>query len=113
MALAALVFVGVAVGSIIAPQIMAQPLGLRLDNVNALNEARAIYVGLWLAHAVILVLACLRPQTRLLGDVGAILILGQTAGRIISVALDGMPGVDLLPIAIGEGVGGLAIALVR
>ena len=48
-----------------------------------LNEFRAVYVGMWLAMAAILVLAFRRVEEPLLGDVAALLILGQTLGRLI------------------------------
>ena len=62
LALTALVFLGVAVGSLVAPHEMAAGLGYRLDNVDALNEFRAVYVGMWLAMAALLALAFRRIE---------------------------------------------------
>ncbi len=110
----ALVFVAIAVRSLVAPHAAAAGLGYRLDSVNARSEFRAIYVGLWLAHAVLLVVAARRVDVALLGDLAALLILGQVAGRLVSVALDGsLPSGPLLPIAALEAVGGVVLLLVR
>ncbi len=47
------VFLAIAIGSLVAPETMAGPLGIQLNNITAYNEFRAIYVGLWLAHTFI------------------------------------------------------------
>lgn len=111
--LTALAFLAIAIGSLVAPQPMAEPLGYRLDTVNALNEFRAIYVGLWLAHALILAWAAWRIERLVLGDVGGILVLGQVVGRILSLLIDGAPGPELLGPALSETAGGLLILGLR
>jgi hypothetical protein len=108
---AAAVFVLVAAQSTIWPEQLF--LGERLDTVDARNEFRAIYLGLWLATAVLLWTAARRVEEPLLGDLGALLILGQVFGRLVSLALDGLPGPRTWSIGALELVGGLAIALVR
>lgn len=113
LGLAAAVFAGVALGSVVVPHKMAEGLGYRLDNVDALNEFRAVYVGLWLATAVLLVVALRRIREPLLGDLGALLILGQTVGRILSVLLDGPPTSRIWPMFLLEGLAGVALLLVR
>ena len=92
---------------------MAQGLGYSLLNVDALSEFRAIYVGLWLATAVLLVVAIRRVHVALLGDLCAILLLGQTGGRIISLLLDGIPSRNVWPIFLLEAVGGIALLVIR
>ena len=109
----ALVFTGVAVASALAPHKMAAGLGYTLDNVDALNEFRAIYVGLWLATAGLLIIALRRINEPLLGDLGAMLVLGQTSGRLLSLLLDGTPSVRIWPWFILEAIGGLALLIVR
>jgi hypothetical protein len=111
--LTALVFAGLAVASLAAPHTMARGIGYTLDNVDALSEFRAVYVGLWLATAALLIIAARRVEDALLGDLGAMLVLGQTLGRVISLALDGMPSARIWPIFILEAVGGLALLAVR
>jgi hypothetical protein len=107
-----LVFAGIAVASLVRPHFMAAGLGLRLDNVDALSEYRAIYVGLWLAHVMVLVVALRRLREPIFGDLVAVLILGQVVGRILSLAIDGMPA-KVLPTFAAEAASGLAILLVR
>src|SRR6478735_7830794 len=59
--------------------------------VDAANEHRAIYLGLWLAHALYFTVAARRVDQPILGDLGALLLLGQPAGRLVSLILDGLP----------------------
>lgn len=113
LALSALVFLGVAVGSLIAPHDMAQGLGYRLDDVDALSEFRAVYVGMWLAMAALLAFACRWVEEPLLGDVAALLILGQTLGRLASLVFDGMPSGRIWPMFALEGLGAIALLWVR
>jgi hypothetical protein len=113
LSLAALAFFAVALGSLIAPHKMAEPFGYELTSPNALNEYRAIYVGLFLAHAVVLLWAVRRIEHAALGDVAGLLILGQAVGRIVSIAVDGIPSSDMWGMLVGEGVGGALLLLVR
>jgi hypothetical protein len=41
------------------------------------------------------------------------LILGQTVGRMLSLVLDGMPSARVWPMFVLEGVGGVALLVVR
>jgi ABC-type thiamin/hydroxymethylpyrimidine transport system permease subunit len=113
LGIVALVFAGIAVGSLVAPHEMAAGLGYRLDNVDALSEYRAIYVGLWLAHAALFVVALRRVEQALIGDLGALLVLGQVAGRLLSLALDGAPSARIWPMFLLEALGGLVLLAVR
>jgi hypothetical protein len=114
LGLTGLVFAGIAVASLLAPDTMAAGLGYTLGNVDARSEYRAIYVGLWLAQTVVCVMAARHVHDARLGDVVGILVLGQAVGRLISVGLDGeLPGAKLMPTAIVELVGGIAILAVR
>jgi ABC-type thiamin/hydroxymethylpyrimidine transport system permease subunit len=113
LALVALVFAAIAIGSLVAPHEMAEGLGYTLANTDALNEFRAIYVGLWLATAAIFVLAARRVENALLGDVCALLLLGQVVGRVASLLIDGAPSQRIWPIFAVELIGGLALLAVR
>jgi hypothetical protein len=107
----AAVFVLIAAHANVRPQ--AAHLGRHLDDVDARNEFRAIYLGLWLATAVMLVIAARRVRDAILGDLGALLILGQVLGRLVSLILDGLPGPSIWAIGSLELVGGLVILAVR
>lgn len=110
---AAAVFFVIAVGALITPHQMAARLGYRLENVDALSEFRAVYVGVWLATSVLLVVAARHVEWTVLGDLGALLILGQTLGRLLSLLLDGVPTARIWPFFVLELAGGLAILALR
>jgi hypothetical protein len=111
LAVVGVVFTCIAVASLVVPHVMAEGLGYRLDNVDALSEFRAIYVGLWLAHAVIMFGAARRPDT-VLADVAGVLVAGQVVGRVFSLTLDGVPD-KLIPISMVEALGAALILGLR
>ncbi len=115
LAVTALIFLGIAAGSLVAPHRMARDLGYTLDNVDALNEFRAIYVGLWLAKAAFFVVAARRAaDLPLLGDLGGMLLLGQTVGRLSSLILDGLPARPMIwTVLLVEAAGGIVVLLLR
>jgi len=81
--------------------------------VDAANEQRAIYLGLWLAQAVYFAVAARRVGEPILGDLGALLLLGQPFGRLVSVMIDGLPSTSMWLWFTLEVVGGVAILVVR
>ena len=111
LGIAAVVFVLIATQAILRPDQLL--LGRHLDGIDSYNEFRAIYLGLWLATAVLLVIAAQRIREPVLGDLGALLILGQVFGRIVSLLADGVPGPRVWGIFMLELVGGAAILVVR
>lgn len=113
LAATGLVFAGIALASALAPHRMAEGLGYTLSNVDALSEFRAVYVGLWTATAVAFWIAARRVHEPLLGDLCALLVLGQVAGRLLSLALDGLPTPRMWPIAGLEAVGAAVLLGVR
>jgi hypothetical protein len=113
LGLSAVVFAGIAVASLVAPRMMAEGVGYSLASVDAFSEFRAVYVGLWLATAVLFVIALRRVELAILGDLCALLVLGQTLGRMASLVLDGVPSGRVWPMFVLEAVGGVALLLVR
>jgi uncharacterized protein DUF4345 len=111
LGIAAVVFVLIATQAILRPHQLL--LGRHLDSIDSYNEFRAIYLGLWLATAVLLVIAARRIHEPILGDLGALLILGQVFGRLVSLLVDGIPGPRIWSIFMLELAGGAAILLVR
>ncbi len=111
LGLTALVFAGIAVASLVMPREMAEGLGYSLNSVDALSEFRAVYVGLWLATAVLMVVALRRVREAILGDLCAILVLGQTVGRVVSLLLDKMPSGRVWPIVRRDRQGQREVAL--
>jgi hypothetical protein len=113
LGLTAAVFAGIAVASLVAPRTMAEGVGYSLASVDAFSEFRAVYVGLWLATAALFVIALRRVELAILGDLCALLVLGQTLGRMASLFLDGVPSGRVWPMFVLEAVGGVALLLVR
>ncbi len=113
LVITALVFAVIAVASLLHPHEMAAPLGYTLSSVDALNEYRAVYVGLWLATAVVFVIAARRIDIAVLGDCAGLLVFGQTAGRVISLVLDGAPSAHVWPMFALEAMGAVAVFVVR
>lgn len=111
--LAGLGFLAIAIGSTFAPDVMASQLGYLLNNVDARNEFRAVYVGVWTATSILFFTATWYNQIALIGDLGAILILGQVGGRLLSLLLDGIPSEKILPVFTVELISSLAILLIR
>ncbi len=97
LATVALAFGGIAVASLFAPDVMAQGLGYRLDNVDARSEFRAVYVGVWLATCAVFAGAARRPDDRARFAVCVLLLGGQVLGRTLSLVLDGAPTMKVLP----------------
>ena len=111
LVVAAVVFVLIAIQAILRPGQLL--LGRHLDSIDSYSEFRAIYLGLWLATAVLLVIAAQRIREPVLADLGALLILGQVFGRVVSLVADGVPGPRVWGIFVLELLGGAAILLVR
>jgi len=111
LATTALVFVLIAARAMTRPDLTQ--LGRHLDTVDQHSEFRAVYLGLWLATAVMLVIAAQRIRDPLPGDLGALLILGQVFGRLVSLVVDGLPGRATWSIFALELLGGVVILVVR
>ncbi|GMU42103.1 MAG: DUF4345 family protein [Xanthomonadales bacterium] len=111
--LTAAVFTLLALRSLVSPQAVAHELGYAITDRNGWSELYAIYVGLWLAHALLAGYAALHVDLAVLGDALAVLILGQPLGRLIAVPRSGWPGGPLLAFFVLEVVGGVLLLLVR
>jgi len=113
LGLTALVFVLIAIRAVYAPEKIASGLGYILTGPNGYSEIHAIYLGVWLATAVLAVLAAVRIRQALLGDLLAMFVLAQPAGRLIALVRFGLPEGPLLAMFALEVVGGLLILWVR
>ena len=107
------IFALIALAAVAKPHLVAARYGLTLDGVEAMNEFRAVFVGFWLALAAMLVTAARRPALVVLGDLCGLALLLQALGRILSVAVDGVPRTDFLAAMIGEGVAGILVLAAR
>lgn len=106
-------FVGFALWAIAAPAAMAKPMGYALDNNNARSEFAAIYVGVFVAQALLCLLAALRVSDAVLGDLVAVFLLAQPVGRLIAGMRGAFPTGVLRGLFVLEVVGGVVLLLVR
>ncbi len=111
--LTALVFVVIAARAVIAPEQMASGLGYVLKGANGHSEFYAIYLGVWLATAILAILAAVRIRYSLIGDLVAMFVLAQPVGRFFALMRFGLPEGMLLGMFALETVGGLFILSVR
>ena len=77
------------------------------------SEFHAIYLGVWLATAILAILAAVRIRQALHGDLLAMFVLAQPLGRLIAVIRFGLPEGPLLFMFALEAIGGLAVLCVR
>ena len=113
LSLAALVFVVIAVRAVAVPEQMASGLGYVLTGSNGYSEFYAIYLGVWLATAILAILAAVRVRQALIGDLVAMFVLAQPAGRLFALVSHGPPEGVLLALFALETIGGLLILGVR
>lgn len=109
----AAIFLVIAVRAVAAPEAMASALGYALQNPNGYSEFLAIYLGVWVATAGLALLAALRIQEALLGDLVGMFVLAQPAGRLVALLKFGAPEGFLLAMFALEAVGGLLILGIR
>lgn len=113
LGLTALVFAALALRTCWVPDTVARELGYGIADANGYSELHAIYVGLWLMHAGLGLWALLHIDQAILGDILALLILGQPLGRIIAAPKFGLPKGPLLAFFALEIVGAAALLAVR
>lgn len=107
------IFIAFATWAVAAPRSMANSLGYRLDSSNAMSEFHAIYLGVFVAQALLCLLAFVRIDDALIGDLVAVFLLAQPIGRAVA-GLRGAWPTGLLRLAmVLELFGGLAILFVR
>ncbi|BFP41703.1 hypothetical protein FGF1_25480 [Flavobacteriaceae bacterium GF1] len=111
--LTGVIFTFYACWTLFRPHSLARILGYQLNNHNAKSEFHAIYIGVFLAQAVLCVFAGLHIEQVLLGDLVAIFVLSQPVGRIVALFRNGFPKRQLRLITITEIVGGILLLLIR
>lgn len=102
-----------ALAALLDPDRVAAVMGLFLVGVNGYSQFYAIYVGTRLATAALALLAARPGQPPLLGDLTALFILAQPAGRLLVAILVGLPQGALLWVSALESVLGLALLALR
>ncbi|MBS2028246.1 MAG: DUF4345 family protein [Deltaproteobacteria bacterium] len=97
-----LTFFAIAIAALAAPRVVAAQYHVALDGPVNFNEFRAVFSGFWLGLAGTMLLAARRPQERLLGDCCGLMIGFQATARLVSFALDGVPDVKFVGVAVLE-----------
>jgi hypothetical protein len=99
--------------ALLDPDRVAGSFGMLLVGVNGYSQFFAMYVGVRLATAGLALLASRHGDQPVLGDITALFILAQPAGRLIAVTAIGLPQGLLLVICGLELAGGLALLGLR
>lgn len=101
-----------ALAAMLDPDRTAGAMGLFLVGVNGYSQFYAIYVGVRLATAALALLAARHGDQPLLGDITALFLLAQPAGRFIAAFAIGLPqGLLLVVCGIELAAGTLLLAL--
>jgi hypothetical protein len=95
------------------PDRVATAMGLFLVGVNGYSQFYAIYVGMRLATAGLAWLAARRSDQPLLGDLVALFLLAQPAGRLVAAFAIGLPRGVLFIVCGIELLWGLALLALR
>ena len=102
-----------ALAAMLDPDRFASAMGLFLVGVNGYSQFYAIYVGMRAASAA-LALHASRPDTPpVLGDVTALFLLAQPAGRLVASFAIGLPNGLLLAVCGIELLAGLSLLALR
>ena len=113
LAAVAIVFFVIAMRVVYHPKKIAEELGFNLNGKNGYNELYAIYLGVWLAMALIATYAAMNLKQPIIGDLVAILVLAQPVGRIVAIVRYGLPNGPLLVMFLMELLGGVLLLAVR
>ena len=99
--------------ALIDPDRIASAMGLFLVGVNGYSQFYAIYVGVRLATAGLALLAARNGDQPLLGDLTALFLLAQPAGRLVAAFAIGLPTGVLLAVCAVELLAGIALLALR
>lgn len=102
-----------ALAAMLDPDRVATVMGEFLVGVNGYSQFYAIYVGTRLATAALALLAARQGEPPVLGDVTALFVLAQPAGRMVAAFAIGLPQGFLLVVCGLELAGGLALLALR
>ena len=102
-----------ALAALLDPDRVATAMGLFLVGVNGYSQFFAIYVGVRLATAALALLAARQGDQPLLGDITALFVLAQPAGRFVAAFAIGLPQGWLLIICGIELAAGLLLLALR
>jgi hypothetical protein len=99
--------------ALLDPDRIASAMGLFLVGVNGYSQFYAIYVGVRLATAGLALLAARHGNQPILGDLTALFLLAQPAGRLAAAFAIGLPTGVLLAVCAVELLAGCALLALR
>ena len=99
--------------ALLDPDRIASAMGLFLVGVNGYSQFYAIYVGVRLATAGLALLAARNGNQPILGDLTALFLLAQPAGRLAAAFAIGLPTGVLLAVCAVELLAGLSLLALR
>ncbi|NNG25287.1 hypothetical protein HGB41_20080 [Massilia sp. ML15P13] len=102
-----------ALAALLDPDRIASAMGVFLVGVNGYSQFYAIYVGVRLATAMLALLAARRGDQPILGDLTALFLLAQPAGRLVAAFAIGLPKGVLLAVCAVELLAGLSLLALR
>jgi hypothetical protein len=111
--LVALVCSLAALAAMLDPDRVAEAMGLFLVGVNGYSQFYAIYVGVRLATAGLALLAARQGDQPVLGDLTALFLLAQPAGRFVAAFAIGLPKGILLVVCGIELLAGFSLLALR
>ncbi|PLY44934.1 hypothetical protein CSZ94_05155 [Janthinobacterium sp. ROICE36] len=92
---------------------LAAGMGIFLNGVNGYSQFYASHVGVWGATALLALFASRQGEPPILGDITAMLVLAQPAGRLYAAISFGLPQGFVLFMCAIELTVGLALLLLR
>lgn len=99
--------------ALLDPDRIASAMGLFLVGVNGYSQFYAIYVGVRLATAGLALLAARHGNQPILGDLTALFLLAQPAGRVAAAFAIGLPTGVLLAVCAVELLAGCVLLALR
>jgi hypothetical protein len=102
-----------ALSALLDPDRVAGSMGLFLVGVNGYSQFFAIYVGVRLATAWLALFAARHGDQPVLGDLTAMFLLAQPAGRLVAAVSIGLPQGFLLLLCAIELLAGLSLLALR
>jgi uncharacterized protein DUF4345 len=103
LAVAAIAFLMVGIGHLVVPLTMVEPMNIQLRGINAFNEIRANYGGMHSLMGIFFLLGAFVTKLREAALITlAIFTSGLVLGRMVSIAVDGVPGTFIWLLLVGE-----------
>ena len=102
-----------ALAALLDPERVAGSMGLFLVGVNGYSQFYALFVGVRIATALLALFAARHGEQPVLGDVTALFVLAQPAGRMVAAIEIGLPQGFLLIISVVELLAGALLLALR